>query len=223
MNEWERYGSCIRELLQQKNMTAEELVDFINQHGRITTNKTALSRIMTGKKMPSAAEAELLAQALEAPSLLEAYRLLQEYSTNNDPATALLFYESVDRVSNEDGAKEPITEPEIDYRLLYQILTKLYRSCLSHDVSTQVKDGFLSKLAQVRGFGEMLERLKIMYHCFLFGKSVSVQDRAWLAVAILYFISPIDLIPDYLLPYGYIDDSMVVGFVFYKLHSLLTE
>lgn len=79
----------------------------------------------------------------------------------------------------------------------------------------------MSKLTQVYGFTEMVSRLKLMYECFMHHDLLTRRERALLAAALLYFISPLDLIPDYLLPYGYIDDAVVVGFVFHKLNSVL--
>ena len=43
------------------------------------------------------------------------------------------------------------------------------------------------------------------------GKSVSPHAGAWvlIAVAVLYSIAPLDIIPDVLPPYGWIDDIII--------------
>lgn len=51
-------------------------------------------------------------------------------------------------------------------------------------------------------------------------KDVSVADKAKLAIAIAYFISPLDLIPDVLLPVGYIDDIALAAYV---LNSIINN
>lgn len=45
------------------------------------------------------------------------------------------------------------------------------------------------------------------------GKSVSPHVGAWLwiAVAALYSIAPLDIIPDVITPYGWVDDVLVVA------------
>ncbi len=72
-------------------------------------------------------------------------------------------------------------------------------------------------------FAEYLLIAPDLFHllCRLtFDKDVSVADKAKLAVAIAYFVSPVDLIPDVLLPVGYIDDVGIAAFV---LNSIINN
>ena len=45
------------------------------------------------------------------------------------------------------------------------------------------------------------------------GKSVSPHAGAWLwiAIAVLYSIAPLDFVPDVIVPYGWVDDILVVA------------
>ena len=43
-------------------------------------------------------------------------------------------------------------------------------------------------------------------------RSVSIGVRIWLAVLLVYLLSPIDLIPDFIPVLGYADDAIVVAF-----------
>jgi uncharacterized membrane protein YkvA (DUF1232 family) len=223
MNESEKYGYAIRLILQRKNMKAEELISLINKNQTITINKSALSRIMTGRRLLTQTEAKSIAKELDSPILFEAFQYLKEYVETNSGVSALKFHEVIDPLLNEEATQDELVEPAIDYSLLQQMINRLYRYCLVQDVSGYIREGFLSKVAQVRGLGEMIERLTIMYHGYFNGNNLSIKDRAWVASALLYFISPIDLIPDHLLPFGYIDDAVVVAFVFNKLSSVLMD
>lgn len=72
-------------------------------------------------------------------------------------------------------------------------------------------------------FAEYLLLAPDLFHllCRLtFDKDVAVADKAKLAIAIAYFVSPADLIPDVLLPVGYIDD---VGVAAYVLNSIINN
>lgn len=73
------------------------------------------------------------------------------------------------------------------------------------------KDGKLNKYADYLMFGPDLFHLL----CRLtFDENVSVSDKAKLAAAIAYFISPIDFIPEALVgPAGYVDDIAVAAYV----------
>ena len=42
-------------------------------------------------------------------------------------------------------------------------------------------------------------------------RAVSMRVRAWLALLLVYLISPIDLIPDFIPVFGYLDDALVVA------------
>jgi uncharacterized membrane protein YkvA (DUF1232 family) len=217
MNEMKRFGECVRYLLQKKGMTAEELVFAMNSTECVKTNKAALSRIMTGKRIPNDEEAQVMANVLNAPILLEIYESLKKYISTQDGVYALDFYEKTNFLLDaNDGSKEDI--PHVDYNLLFQILKGLYRYCLNHDVTKRIEKEFGRKLTQIKGHGKIIKRLQLMYQCLNHTK-LTKQAHAWIEAALLYFITPIDLIPDFLLPYGYIDDAIVVGFIFHKLGS----
>lgn len=72
-------------------------------------------------------------------------------------------------------------------------------------------------------FSEYLLLAPDLFHllCRLtFDREVSVADKAKLATAIAYFVSPVDLIPDALLPIGYIDDVSIAAYV---LNSIINN
>lgn len=224
MKELQSYGHFIRNLLHQNKIKSEELVSSLNSLGNVDTNKSAISRILTGKRMPTEPEALGISDVLGTPQVYEAYLLLNEYLLKKDIVSVLAFYEILDSVLDANEKNTTRTEASIDYPLLSKMIQNLYHHCLAVDVTNYLKTGFLSKLSEVSGFSVMIMRVRAMYQCFLYDQQLlSIKDRAWLATALLYFISTIDLIPDYLVPYGYIDDNVVVGFVFYKLFPLLKK
>jgi uncharacterized membrane protein YkvA (DUF1232 family)/transcriptional regulator with XRE-family HTH domain len=216
------FGACLRSLLQKKGISAEELVKQMNQTGLVKTNKPAISRVINGKRAATDEEIRIIAHILDNPLLLEAYNLFKGYHDSNDETLLLAFYEVKDRIHSID---EPTIEerPVINYAVLYQFLKNLYKQCLSHDVSSQLKDGFLLKLYHVSGFPTMIQQLQAMYLCFFHSSNLSKSDRAWLAASLLYFINPIDLIPDFIIGGGYTDDAIVTAFIFLKLSKNLVQ
>lgn len=44
-------------------------------------------------------------------------------------------------------------------------------------------------------------------------KDVAIADKAKLAAAVAYFVSPIDIVPDILVPVGYLDDIALAAYV----------
>lgn len=217
MAEMKRFGDCVRHLLQIKGMTAEELVFAMNSTGLVKTNKAALSRIMTGKRIPSDEEAQIMANVLDAPLLFEIYESLKKYVNTHDGIHALSYYEKTSFLLDpcDDSNKDL---PHLDYNLLFQMLKGMYRYCLKYDLSKQIDKGFREKLHQVKGCGKIIERLQRLCQC-LNHPEITKTARAWIEVALLYFMNPFDLIPDFLLPYGYVDDAIVIGFIFHKISS----
>lgn len=225
MNELQTYGHCIRHLLQQRNCKAEELVSQINARGTVRTTKANLSRIMTGKRLPPEAEAEVIAVVLNEPLLCKAYQLLSAAHSTNDSPFILAFHEIIDQILQAESDEGVVVsgKKEIDYGLLYRMIKNLYEHSKENEVIDYIKDNFPLKLASINGLGEMIRRLKSMYQCLLYGEHVSLKEKAWLAAALLYFIAPIDLIPDYVIPSGFVDDSIVIGFIVRKFDTMLTQ
>ncbi len=54
-------------------------------------------------------------------------------------------------------------------------------------------------------------------------RDVSVKSIVIFAVALAYIISPIDLIPDYIIGLGQIDDAVILGFSLYFLEKDLRK
>ncbi len=52
-------------------------------------------------------------------------------------------------------------------------------------------------------------------------RDVSKSTLSLLAFGLLYFVSPIDLIPDFLIPIGFVDDAFVLGWVVQRLSGEL--
>jgi uncharacterized membrane protein YkvA (DUF1232 family) len=214
------FGECLRFLLHKKGISAEGLVKQMNQTEVVKTNKPAISRVINGKREATVEEIHIIANILDSPLLLEAFNLYKGYKDSNDETMLLAFYEVQDRIhSIDENPKEE--RPLINYAVLYQFVKSLYKQCLSYDVSSQLKDGFLLKLYHVSGFPVMIQQLRAMYLCFFHSSNLSKSDRAWLAAALLYFINPIDFIPDFIVGGGYTDDAIVTGFIFLKLSKIL--
>lgn len=88
----------------------------------------------------------------------------------------------------------------------------------------KVRAYFLSDEGKSNKFAEYILLAPDLFHllCKLtLDKDVKVEDKAKLAIAIAYFVSPIDLIPEGLVgPVGYADDIAVAAYV---LNSIINN
>ena len=53
--------------------------------------------------------------------------------------------------------------------------------------------------------------------------NVSRQTIVYSILALVYFVTPTDFVPDFLLGLGYVDDLTVIGWVLTKIHTELEE
>lgn len=88
----------------------------------------------------------------------------------------------------------------------------------------KIRAYFKTEEGETNKFAEYLMLAPDIFHllCKLtLEKEVRMEDKAKLAIAIAYFISPIDLLPEGLLgPLGFIDDIAVAAFV---LNSMINN
>lgn len=75
-----------------------------------------------------------------------------------------------------------------------------------------------------REIGKFFDNLKILFEMFkayLKGvyKEIPWQTITMIVAALVYFVSPIDVIPDFILGVGYADDAVVITFVFKSVND----
>ena len=87
------------------------------------------------------------------------------------------------------------------------------------------KREFEEKLGDVPGkFKKMINQLGLLFELIRDYWSGKYKQVPWLSVtfaaaAVIYFLSPIDLIPDFIPVVGYVDDALVVGFAIMALEE----
>jgi uncharacterized membrane protein YkvA (DUF1232 family) len=74
---------------------------------------------------------------------------------------------------------------------------------------------------QLKNVWEQLTLLIDMARDYRNGKYPHLPWRAilWIFAAIVYFINPLDIIPDFIFAIGFLDDAAVIGFVINALHE----
>ena len=86
-----------------------------------------------------------------------------------------------------------------------------------------------TKLAKKGGpFDAFLKRIKILVSLLKDYKSKKYREVPWRVIAavvfaILYFINPFDIIPDFIPGIGYIDDIAVIAFIFASIEVELKK
>ena len=83
--------------------------------------------------------------------------------------------------------------------------------CQSHSAKFEliILNRFEEKLQKVGGEGPFIDHLKDMFLRFK-AMEGTPRELAIMGGALLYFILPIDIIPDYIFPIGYLDDAIAI-------------
>ncbi|MFA0962741.1 YkvA family protein [Roseivirga sp. BDSF3-8] len=93
-------------------------------------------------------------------------------------------------------------------------------------------DATLGKLEEVTGNGDKIESFMSQVQTFIrmisayrkgTYRGINVKSVVIIVAALLYFIMPIDLIPDFIPVVGLLDDFTIVMYVFKKLNEEIDE
>jgi uncharacterized membrane protein YkvA (DUF1232 family) len=82
----------------------------------------------------------------------------------------------------------------------------------------------MKKASKNRKIGDSWEKLQLLFGLFrdwLNGsyRQIPTKSIATAVIAIIYFVSPIDLVPDFILGFGLLDDAAVIGFVIKQINK----
>lgn len=91
------------------------------------------------------------------------------------------------------------------------------------DVKNFNDQGFLRKLARyaLRLGRPVVEQLYALYF-MLQSQDTPMRSKMVIVGALLYFVSPVDLVPDILGPLGFSDDLAVIAMVYKQMKTYLT-
>ncbi|ARD47097.1 DNA-binding protein [Sporosarcina sp. P37] len=190
-------GQLLRNVLQERSLSMRKL-------GELTDIDTAtISRIINDKRKATLDHLEKFSTILEIPLA----KLLQAagYPVENEKTSESAYDETIQQLADTSGllsanfSIEKVEDQLAGYKAYVQ--TKEGRERILHD--------FEMKLKIAGGVGPFVDQLKELYNRFKM-RDAAKRDLAVIGSALLYFIVPVDVIPDYLFAVGYLDDAVAV-------------
>jgi uncharacterized membrane protein YkvA (DUF1232 family)/DNA-binding Xre family transcriptional regulator len=198
-------GLLLTGILKQRSLSKKELSELTN------IDPATISRIIHGKRKANPNHLQKFADVLEVPisELFAAagYPISEnrrkQYSDDFHPSMdSILEILNSSEVYNKTFKIDSVKQKLDDYTL-YAKMKEGRESILKN---------FENKLQEVSSFGPFIDHLKEMF--FKFSRRQGTPfELALIGGALLYFISPVDVIPDYIFPIGYLDDALVVKMV----------
>jgi uncharacterized membrane protein YkvA (DUF1232 family) len=205
--EWE-LGDTIKALLKARSISMRKL-------GSLTGIDTAtISRIVNGKQQAKPNQLQQFAVHLNVPleSLFQAAGF-DVGARREDWHTDI--HASIDSIQ-----KVLLSSNLVDHRFtlehIKKELSKYEQYALTEEGRKIIVESFHSKIDSVDGAGPFIDQLRDLYALFC-QDEITVKKRAIVGSGLLYFILSTDLVPDYVFPFGYLDDAIAVQLVLHRL------
>ncbi|MFB7159113.1 MULTISPECIES: helix-turn-helix domain-containing protein [unclassified Lysinibacillus] len=198
-------GLLLRELLKERSLSMRKFSELTG------IDTATISRIINGKRKATPQHLENFADCLGVP-------LITLFEAAGYPI--------------EPRQEEPETEPDSDIHTSVDSIQAFLKSSNVYDdefsvanveqklesygLYAQTEEGknsilkdFDEKIKSVGSIGPFISKLKELYEKFSSGKG-TIFELTIIGSTLLYFIIPVDVIPDYLFPIGYLDDAIAV-------------
>lgn len=203
----EQIGKTLKYILENKELTMKQLSNCSN------LDIATISRIVNGKRVASIQHLEVITACLDM-TLVEFLELTNKQTIKNDGMVSddLLLRSTIESVIQE----EQIDPQVLTEQVLQNELHKYEQYAKTKEGQRIIHQQFDQKLRDIDGNGHFISKLKTLFS-FYTKEDTSVENRLYIGAALLYVITPIDLIPDMLFPIGYLDDLLIVQLVSNKV------
>lgn len=206
----EDFGVRLKELLDERGMSLRQL------SSETGIDKATISRIINGKRKANFGHINTFSVCLGVP-MNELMNAAGYHVNAEKPA------DTSDIFSSTDEIYQTLTENNF-YNNNFSV-DEVRRQLKQYEQYADTEEGretileqFNVKLEKVNGAGPFIEHLKEFYSHFKEGKMTKYKLRI-IGSTLLYFIIPVDVIPDYIFPMGYVDDALAVKIALKMLSS----
>jgi uncharacterized membrane protein YkvA (DUF1232 family) len=205
------FGVILKSLLQKNSLSMRKL-------SILTGIDTAtISRIVNGKQPAKPNHLKLFAEHLHVPlGMLVEAAMLDGNEFERERLTDL--HHSINTIQDILASSSNF-DPQYTKERVQQELEKYEQYARTTEGKQMIRDDFHSKVEQVNGAGPFIEKLNRMFEQYCH-EDISAEEQAVLGSGLLYFISAVDIIPDYLFPIGYVDDAIAVQLVMERLSRI---
>ncbi|OIK12201.1 DNA-binding protein [Bacillus sp. MUM 116] len=200
-NEKQHLGILIKSLLKERSLSMRKLSNLTG------IDTATISRIVNNKQKATLSHLQLFAQHLGIPVA----KLLQSAGykiDTNEQNTSPDIFNSLNSIQ-EILVSSNLLNDQFNIEHIYQELAKYEQFALTKEGEQKIFEEFETKVEQVRGAGPFINELNKMYKSFS-EENVLTEKRKILGSVLLYFILSTDIIPDYVFPFGYLDDCLAV-------------
>jgi len=196
-------GLLLRELLKERSLSMRKFSELTG------IDTATISRIINGKRNATPQHLEKFADCLDVPliNLFEAagYAIEQRQEESESDSD---IHKSVDAIQSLLKSSN-VYDDEFSVSHVEQKLESYGLYVQTEEGKNSIHKDFDEKIKSVGSIGPFISKLKELYEKFSLGKG-TLFELTVIGSTLLYFIIPVDVIPDYLFPIGYLDDAIAV-------------
>ncbi|WP_342535497.1 helix-turn-helix domain-containing protein [Lysinibacillus sp. FSL K6-1151] len=194
-------GLLLKELLKERSLSMRKFSELTG------VDTATISRIINNKRKATPQHLEKFAECLGIPfiNLVEAagYPIEQRYEESQSDihtsVDAIQTFLKASNVYDNQFSVQDVEKKLDDYGLFAQ----------TEEGKNTIHKSFNEKIQSVGSVGPFISKLKELYEKFTTNKG-TLFELTIIGSTLLYFIIPVDVIPDYLFPIGYLDDAIAV-------------
>jgi len=199
-------GQLLKQLLDERAISLRKCSTLTG------IQAATISRIINGKRKATSEHLLRLAECLQVPisDLFEA----AGYPVRSEKSSRLTTKDHIQHLLESlDLFQHKLSVDHVKYEL-----SKYEQYSQTAEGKEEILSKFEDKIKKLGSVGPFIDQLTDMFQRFR-DKQGPLKETLLIGSALLYFIATIDLIPDYLLPIGYIDDAIAVKLVVNSLEK----
>lgn len=197
----DNFGDKLKALLHARAMSIRKCSE---QTG---IDKATISRIINGKRKANIHHLKKFAACLNV-SLAELMEAAGHPIDSADSGDSSDMYTSMKEIQQILKASD-LYQDNFSMDAVHQRLNHYGKDAQTEEGQQIIHNQFKKKIDEVGSIGPFIKKLKDFYAQFAQHKGTTFT-LAIMGGALLYFITPIDVVPDYIFPIGYMDDAMAV-------------
>ncbi|PIC63809.1 DNA-binding protein [Sporosarcina sp. P13] len=190
-------GQLLRTTLDEHSLSMRKLSELTD------IDTATISRIINDKRKATLDHLEKFSSVLAIPlaKLLEA----SGYSVGLAKHSTVAFDQTIQQLVNTSE----LLSANISLSQVESQLVEYEDYVQTTEGKQKVLYEFTEKLESAGGVGPLADQMKKLFNRFK-TQNGNTRELAIIGSALLYFIVPIDVIPDYLFAVGYLDDAVAV-------------
>ena len=180
-------------------------------------DKATISRIISGKRKATPKHLQAISDYLKIP----VYELFTAAGYTEKTAQADNHFElhaKIDAIQNMINSSGMYSDT-FKIEKVEEKINAYSNEINSPEERKSIINQFKKKVKSLGSEGPFIQQLEELYSRFRYKKGSPAQ-LLLIASGLLYFVSTLDVIPDYILPVGYLDDAIAIDIILDRISKL---